>query len=220
LSGFSSSRLRGPKEKYMESEDLTQAQKHNLQASNVNISHPLVGVVQHDETTNKTVLLLNNQVIENGGEVDYRGKKLAVNFGISNVGTVPDEPNMDAPWQFISIDRWDPIAKTIVSYTTPYWGPEIPAHPVVDENGTIIPDAEVPAIPSTMRPGRTVVGAVVFLTVGGVAIKPDNHGLGSKVDCKPDETSDGVAVILDRWNFTIPWAVFGYSEPKRFVPDD
>jgi hypothetical protein len=133
----------------MEDEELTQKQRHLRQINGVSNSPALVAVVQHEETTGATVLLLNNQVLNDGDQVDYNGKQFPVSFAIENLGTVPDVPNMEAPWQFISVDRWDPIAKTIVSYTTPYWGPGIPAHPVVDQSGNVIKGAEVPAIPAT-----------------------------------------------------------------------
>lgn len=219
----------------MEDEELTQKQRHLRQINGVSNSPALVAVVQHEETTGATVLLLNNQVLNDGDQVDYNGKQFPVSFAIENLGTVPDVPNMEAPWQFISVDRWDPIAKTIVSYTTPYWGPGIPAHPVVDQSGNVIKGAEVPAIPategtaevpatyeypqvpeipSTMRPGSTVVGAVVHLTIGGIPIAPDNKGLGSHVLCED--------LVLDRFAFTVPNTVWGFNAPvsgKR-PPDD
>ena len=126
-----------------------QTKAHLDKINNVNTSPELVAVVQYEETTGTTVLLLNNQTLADGDEVDYRGKKFPVHFDIRNLGTIPDEPNMEAPWQFISVERWDPKLKTIVSYTTPYWGTGIPAHPVVDQSGNVIKGAEVPAIPAT-----------------------------------------------------------------------
>lgn len=216
-------------------EVLTQAQRHLREINGISNSPALVAVVQHEETTDATVLLLNNQVLNDGDNVEYNGKQFPVHFAIENMGTVPDVPNMEAPWQFISIDRWDPIHKTIVSYTTPYWGPGIPeqhltgipagrqVHVDTDEEGHTtttfvdVPgelDVVIPAIPSTMKAGSTVVGAVVHLTIGGIPIAPDNKGLGSHVLCED--------LVLDRFAFTVPNTVWGFkdSTPGKRRADD
>ena len=163
-----------------------QTKAHLDKINNVNTSPELVAVIQYDEATKEAVCLLNNQTIESGGEVDYRGKKFLVEFKINDMGTVPDEEDHDVNPTYISVDRWDPVLKTSVSYTTPVYA---------------------------KRPGRTIVGADVFLAIGDIAIGQDPFykGRGSHVVCKPDETSDGVAVVLDRFAFTIPNTVWGFK---------
>jgi hypothetical protein len=153
--------------------------KRNLdRTNNVNTPPPLVAVIQYDEGTKEAVCLLNNQTIEDGGEVDYRGTRFPVRFGISDFGTVPDEDNRDIEPTYIGIDRWDPKLKEIVSYTTPVY---------------------------EKRPGRTVVGAVVFLIIGGKDIEQEAfyRGRGSHVVCDD--------VTLDRFNFTVPNTVWGFA---------
>jgi hypothetical protein len=159
---------------------------HLDKINNINTSPELVAVIQYDEGTKEAVCLLNNQTIESGGEVDYRGTKFPVAFAINGIGSVPDEDDHDVEPTYISIDRWDPVAKTIVSYTTPVYA---------------------------KRPGRTVVGADVVLSIDGIDIKQEAfyRGRGSHVVCKPTETSDGVAVVLDRFAFTVPNTVWGFK---------
>jgi len=165
-----------------------QTRHHLNQVNNVNDNPELVAVVQHDEGTGETVLLLNNQTLENGQVVDYRGKMFPVEFAVESMGTVPDETDHSVVDHYVSTEAWDPKHKTIVTTSQAVYG---------------------------TKPGRTVVGAVVHLSVDGIDIQPDNGGLGSHVVCAPD-------VVLDRWAFTIPNTVWGFAAPKhgKRPPDD
>ena len=158
-----------------------QTRHHLNQVNNVNDNPELVAVVQHDEGTGETVLLLNGATTDSGEDVTAYGKSLPAVFGIESMGTVPDEADHSVVDHYVSTEAWDPKVKTIVSTSEAVYG---------------------------KKPGRTVVGAVVHLSIGGVEIKPDNGGLGSHVVCAPD-------VVLDRWAFTIPNTVWGFAAPKH-----
>jgi hypothetical protein len=164
-----------------------QTKAHLDKINNVNTSPELVAVIQYDEATKEAVCLLNNQTLETGDEVDYRGTKFPVVFAINSLGSVPDEIDHSVIDHYISTDAWDPIAKTIVTTSETVYG---------------------------KKPGRTIVGADVVLTIGDVAIEqePFYKGMGSHVICDD--------VTLDRFAFTVPNTVWGFREPKKFVPDE
>ena len=167
-----------------------QTKKHLDKINNVNASPELVAVIQYDEGTKEAVCLLNNQTLETGDEVDYRGTKFPVVFAINSLGSVPDEDDHDVAPTYISIDRWDPVLKTIVSYTTPVYA---------------------------KRPGRTIVGADIVLSIGGTAVEqePFYRGKGSHVLCED--------LVLDRFAFTVPNTVWGFKPepvPHPWRADD
>jgi hypothetical protein len=157
---------------------------HLDKINNVNASPELVAVIQHDEGTGETVLLLNNQTLETGEEVDYRGTKFPAVFAINDMGTVPDEIDHSVIDHYVSTDAWDPIAKTIVTTSEAVYG---------------------------KKPGRTIVGADVFLSIGNLVIGQDPFykGKGSHVVCED--------VTLDRFAFTVPNTVWGFS-PEPVAP--
>jgi hypothetical protein len=167
-----------------------QTKRHLDKINNINTSPELVAVIQYDEGTKEAVCLLNNQTLETGDEVDYRGKKFPVEFKINDMGTIPDEDDHDVAPTYISVDRWDSVLKTIVSYTTPVYA---------------------------KRPGRTIVGADVILSIDGIDIKQEAfyRGKGSHVICDD--------VTLDRFAFTVPNTVWGFAPepvPHPWRADD
>src|SRR5664280_658945 len=99
----------------MDEQEYTQATKHRLESSGVNTSPELVPVVQYDENTKKAVVLLNDQIIEDGGEVDYRGKKFPVALAVKFAGNVPDEVDHGLVDHYVSTDAWDEKQKTVVT---------------------------------------------------------------------------------------------------------
>lgn len=138
-----------------------QARKHLDEVNGINTEPELVAVVQYDEGKDEVVVLLNNETIENGGEVTYKGKKFPVEVEIFDVGEVPDEIDHSKVDHYISTEAWDKKAKTIVTTSE--------------------------AVYAT-KPGRTVVDADLVLSVGGVNIlqQPDDAGKGSYVVCDKD----------------------------------
>jgi hypothetical protein len=173
----------------MEDQELTQEQKHRLEASGVNTSPELVAVVQYDEGRKETVCLLNNQILKHGDEVDYRGKKFLVGVQVENPGTVPDEVDHSKIDHVVSSEAWDKKELTNVTTSATFYG---------------------------TKPGRTVTGAVVSLVIGGARIEQskDDAGKGSLVVCKPDKEG-GEPVILRRWRFVVPWTVFGFKAAPK-----
>jgi hypothetical protein len=158
-----------------------QTRKHLDEINGISNDPELVAVVQLDEATDDVVVLLNNQTIEDGGEVDYMGKQFPVTVEVLDEGVVPDEIDMGTIIKYVSTEAYDHKHKTIVTTSVPVYG---------------------------TKPGRTVEGADVVLSVGGVAIEqePDDAGHGSRVDCS--------GVILRRWRFVVPNTVWGFKAGK------
>lgn len=161
-----------------------QMRKHLNQLNNVSNDPPLVAVVQYDEGAKEAVLLLGGQTIQDGETVAYKGKQFPVTFKVENLGSVPDEEDYGHVHHYISTEAWDPRAKTIVTTSKPVYA---------------------------TRPGRTVVGATVSLSIGGKPVAPADDGLGSRVIC----TGDGGPVTLRRWRFIVPNTVWGYREEPK-----
>lgn len=161
-----------------------QTRKHLDEVNGV--AKDLVAVVQYEETKDVLTLQLNGQdiVMTDGvGEVEYHGKQYPVEVDIEDMGDLPDEEVFDG---FKSVDKFDPVAKTMVSYTTPSF---------------------------KKVEGRTVVDAVIYLTVNGKNCVQENYyrGKGSHVHCE-----DGT--ILWRYAFIVPVRTFtGKGKSK---PDD
>jgi F0F1-type ATP synthase alpha subunit len=160
-----------------------QQKKHLNESNKVSTSPELVAVVQYDEDTMETVVLLNNQTIKDGDEVEYNGKKFLVEVDVEDVGEVPDEIDHSVVVRTISTDAWDEKEKAIITTHEAVYG---------------------------TKPGRTIVDGIVDLSIGGVAIDPDNEGDGSHVICHGDEGT----ITLDRWAFTVPNTVWGFKPAK------
>ena len=142
----------------MEDKELTQTEKHRLERSGVNTSPELVAVVQYDENTKEAVLLLNNQILKDGDEVDYRGKKFPVALEVKFAGNVPDEVDHGVVDHYVSTDAWDAKQQTVVTTSEAVYAPKITG-------------------------GRTVNAADVDLSVGGTALKIANGGKGGRTVC-------------------------------------
>ena len=143
-------------------------------------------VVQLNETTGEFIAQVEGQdcvLDEDGrGTVLFHGVEFPVYAAILKEGTIPDEEVLDEerPFKPLGVDAWDTVAKTKVT------------HPEANPFNLI------------KVPGRTIVGADVVLTVGGVPChqEPYYKGMGSHVDCK--------GTLYRRYtNFVVPYTVFG-----------
>jgi hypothetical protein len=154
-------------------------------------------VVQKNEMTGELIAQVEGQdcpLDEDGhGAVLFHDKEWPVYAAIIKKGVIPDEEVIDEQKPFKSKDKYDPISKTMVSY------PE----------------------PNLIKvPGRTIVGADVVLTVGGVPChqEPYYKGMGSHVKC-------GESMLRRYTNFVVPYTVFGIKSTHagtghRHNPDE
>ena len=164
---------------------MSEQSKKHLNDVNGN-AKDLVAVVQYEETKDVLTLQLNGQdiiLVDGAGTVEYHDKQYPVDVDIEDMGDLPDEEVFDG---FKSVDKFDPVAKTTVSYTTPSF---------------------------KKVEGRTVVGALIYLTVNGKDCKqaPYYAGKGSHVAC-----ADGT--VLWRYAFVVPVRTF--TGKGKSIPDD
>jgi len=169
-----------------------QSKKHLNEVNDV--VKDLVAVVQYEETKDVLILQLNGQdiVLNDGvGEVEYHGKQYPVEVDVEDMGDVPDEEVIDEkqPFKPLGVDTFDPIEKTTVT------------HPEANPFNFI------------KVPGRTVVDAVIYLTVNGKDCQQEPYyaGKGSHVFCQ-----DGT--VLWRYAFVVPVRVF--TGKGKSLPDE
>jgi len=170
-----------------------QAKKH-LNDVNGN-AEDLVAVVQYEETKDVLSLLDLGEkpvILEDGkGIVTYMGKEYPDEADIEDMGDVPDEEVIDEaqPFKPLGVDTFDPIEKTTVT------------HP------------EANPFKFKKVPGRTIVDAIIYLTVNGKDCwqAPYYAGKGSHVAC-----ADGT--VLWRYAFVVPVRTF--TGKGKSIPDD
>jgi hypothetical protein len=142
-------------------------------------------VVKYNETTGILSAEVEGQLIPlagGHGTVLFHDKEWPVYAAILNEGVIPDEEVLDEeqPFKPLGVDTFDPIAKTTVT------------HPEANPFNLI------------KVPGRTIIGADVVLTVGGVPCHQESYykGMGSHVTCGKD--------VWRRYtNFIVPYTIFG-----------
>jgi hypothetical protein len=139
-------------------------------------------VVQLNETTGEFIAQVEGQdcvLDEDGrGTVLFHNTEFPIYAAILNEGTIPDEERIDEEQPFkAGKEVWDSVANAMVTHPEPNLKP---------------------------FPGRTIVGADVVLTVGGVPChqEPLYKGMGSHVTC-------GTDVWRRYTNFIVPYTIFG-----------